>query len=126
MMHQGVLIANLQKHRPRKQAVPSLLRDDPHRQAVIRVRAREDVLHKNVAPLQITLQTGEQRAEIFPGEWPVVLAPPDLVVTVMLMHHELVGRCPRRVLTGRDHQRPQVRQAALRAENALLVERRRR
>lgn len=56
---QGIVIPDFQKHGARKQAVPRLLSDDPDRQAVFRIRAREAVLHENVAPLQVALQPGQ-------------------------------------------------------------------
>ena len=125
-MLQHVVAVNLGKHRPRKQAVPCLLRDDADRQTVLLVGARVAVLHKDVAALQISLQPRQQRTEAFAGERPVVGAPPDFVFGRLLAYHELVGRRACRVLAGIDYQRTKVRQAPFGAEDALLIQRRRR
>ncbi len=126
VMSQCILTPNLQEHGARKQTVPRLLRDDADGQAVLRVGAREAVLHEDIAPLQVALQARQQRAEILAGDGPVVLAPPDFLLRGLLAHHEFVGRGARRVFAGVHHQRSQVRKTALGTENALLIERRRR
>ncbi len=123
---QCILTANLLEHGARKQAVPGFLRDDADGQAVLGIGTRDAVLHENVATLQVALQARQQRAEILAGEGTVVLAPPDLLLGGLLAHHEFVGRGARRVFAGAHHQWPKVRQAALGAENALLIQRRRR
>jgi hypothetical protein len=107
-MVQLVMAPDFQKHGAGKQAVPCFLRDDADRETVIEVCARETVLHENIAPLQVALQTGEHSAEARAGEWPVVLAPPDLVFGGMFAHNELIGSGTGGVLAGVDHERSEV------------------
>ena len=121
---QRVFTAHLLQHGAGKQTVPRFLRDDADRQAVLGVGPRHAVLHEHVASLQVALQAGQQRAEILAGERPVVLPPPNLLLGRLLANHEFVGGGARRVFAGTHHQRSQVRQAALGAENAFLVKRR--
>ena len=101
-----VLVADLQEHGAREQAVPGLLGDDADGQAVLGIGAGVAILHEDVAALQVALQARQQRAEVFAGEGPVVLAPPDAVFGGLLADHELVGRGARGVLAGVDQHRP--------------------
>ena len=122
---QLVLIADLQEHGAREEAVPGLLGDDADGQGVLGIGAGIAVLHKDVAALQVALQAGQQRAEVFAGEGTIVGAPPDAVFRGLLADHKLVRRRARRVLAGVHQHRSQVGQAALGAKHNLFVERRR-
>ena len=120
---QRVLIADLQEHGARKEAVPGLLGDDADGHGVLGIGPGIAVLHKDVAALQVSLQARQQRAEVFAGERTIVGAPPDALFRGLLAHHKLVGRRARRVLAGVHQHRSQVGQAALGAKHNLLVER---
>ena len=69
-------------------------------QPVLGVGPAVDVLHEDVAALQVAAEPRVQRAEALRVEGPVVLAPPDVLLGRLLAHDELVGGGAGGVLAG--------------------------
>ena len=118
LLHRRVL----EEHRAGEEAVPGLLGDDPDRQPVLGIGPAVDVLHEDVAALEVAAEPGVERAEALGVEGPVVLAPPHVLLGRLLAHHELVGGGAGGVLAGVHHERALVAELPLGAVDRLLVE----
>jgi len=109
-----------------KEVVPGVLGNDTDRHAVVRVGARETVLHIDILHLQIGSHALVEHVEVLLRDRLVDRAPPDLVVALLFIDDELViGRAPS-VVPGSHNERPEMGESALAALERLFVERGRR
>ena len=112
----------LEEHGAGEEAVPGLLGDDADGEPVLGVGPAVDVLHEDVAALQVAAQPRVQAAEALGVEGPVVLAPPHGLLGRLLADHELVRGGAGGVLPGVHDERPLVADLPLGAVDRLLVE----
>ena len=82
-----------------EQVVPGIFRDDPNRDPVGGVGARETILHVNIAPLQVSQEASIQCVEAGGFERTIDRPPPDPILGRGFLHDELVIGRTARVLT---------------------------
>ena len=110
------------KHRPRKQAVPRLLRHDADRQPVVGIGPGEAVLDIERLAVERRHRLGVEGVERRSVDGPVYGAPPDVVLGRRLPHQELVVGRASGMRHGDAHERAGLGNGSLIATDRLLVE----
>ena len=105
-----------------EQRVPGLLRDDPDRQAVSRIRSGEAVEDELIPAAQMVPHLRVEPVERRLVRRDVELAPPDLVVDARGVDDEAVARRAPGPVSGPDAQRAVRGESALAARDRLLDE----
>src|SRR5882762_7758133 len=114
-----------QEHVVDEQGVPRVRRDEPDAQAVLRVRAGEQVPHEQLLPGEVREHRRLEPCVVIGLERLVQAAPPDLVRGGGLTYDELVVRAASGVWRRHGAERPPLRDHALGATHRVLVELRR-
>ena len=114
------------EHVARKQAVPGAVADHPHRQPVGRIGAGIEVLHEQLAPLQIGEHALVQAGEALGRHRLVDLAPPHRVFGSGLLDDVFVARGAPGIGAGIDRKAAAEGELAFAAPDRVLVEHRRR
>src|SRR5687768_3994891 len=104
-----------------EQVLPGKFLDEAHRQAVLRIRARVQVLDEELLPFQMRDDVAPQHVELRRIDRLVDLAPPDLRVTRRLLDHELVIGRAAGMRTGAADERTLLRENAFLPTDRMLV-----